>query len=194
MKLPLATASLLVLAALLMTGCGGGDSATGEAAKQQKVDWSLFPKGPTRQFIIPNGDNAVQTYGREGTPAERAAVSRVLHAWLRARAAKNWAKDCSYLSRYYIKMITADAHSDSKGKVSGCAATLAYFKGNASGDFANNLPGQIQSLRVGRGEGRGEAEAYAQYHGNDGKDWVVPVTRENGEWRVANAKPFNRLN
>jgi hypothetical protein len=177
---------IVTLLVVLTTGCGNGGS-TSEADTPAKPA-KLYPwlKGPTRQFLIRGGDNVVQTYGREGTRAERKQASRTIAAWMRARAAKHWAVDCRYFSRAYVKELTVDAHSVSKGKVKTCAGALAYFGSKASGDLVNNLSGPIDSLRVGSGHG------YAQYHGREGSDWVIPVEHENGEWRIARATPVSR--
>lgn len=179
--------ALGLLVAVLLAGCGGGGSTT-SAAKEKTVDWSEFPPGPTRQFVVPGGDNAVQTFGREATPAERKQASATIAAWMRARAVQAWAKDCSYFSRYYTKNITKDAHSVTNGRVKSCPEALAYFKHDASGDYVNTFKGTtVASLRIGEGHG------YAQYHGNDGKDWIVPVNRENGKWKVSAAAPLDRF-
>jgi hypothetical protein len=182
---PLLALGLLVAAVL--AGCGGGDSTT-SASNEKTVDWSIYPSGPTRQFIVPGGDNAVQTFGREATPAERKQASAIIAAWMRARAIPNWAKDCSYFSRGYTKNITTDAHSVTHGRVKSCPEALAYFKHAASGDYVNTFKGTtVASLRIGEGHG------YAQYHGNDGKDWIVPVENNNGEWKVSIATPIDRF-
>ena len=182
-----ALALMLILAAALAAGCGGGGSTT-SAAKEKTVDWSIYPPGPTRQFIVPGGDNAVQTFGREATPAERKQAAEIIAAWMRARAVQDWARDCSYFSPGYTKNITTDAHSVTNGRVKSCPEALAYFKHEASGDYVDNFKGTtVASLRVGEGHG------YAQYHGNDGKDWIVPVERSDGEWKVSIATPLDRL-
>lgn len=146
---------------------------------------------------MPGGDNVVQTFGQEATPKERAEATALLSAWLRARAAKDWGRDCSYFSRAYAKLIAEDAHGVTDGEVKEtCPAALAFFKGQASGNFVNTLSGgSIDSLRVGEGDGiDGPAQlGFAQYHGNDGKDWVVPLEREAGDWKVSKATPLNRL-
>lgn len=186
-KLSLAFA--LLLAALLVAGCGGSDSTTDSASKEETVDWSIYPPGPTRQFIIPGGDNAVQTFGREATAAERKQASETIAAWMRARAVQDWAKDCSYFGSGYTENITTDAHGVTHGRVKSCPEALAYFKHEASGDYVNNFKGTtVASLRIGEGHG------YAQYHGNDGKDWIVPVERNEGEWKVSIATPIGRSN
>jgi len=178
---------MLLVFAVGAVGCGG-DKATGEAettATQER----LYPwlKGPSREFLIRGGDNAVQTFGEEASKAEREQASAVISAWMKARAAQDWAKDCSYFSKHYIhQLITTDAMVVSGGKVKNCAQGLAFFGHKASGSYRNNLTGPIDSLRVN------EKQGYAQYHGNDGHDWVIAVERENGKWLVAIASPIGR--
>lgn len=186
----LGSASALILLILLLSGCGAssGGSTAGSSTSAAFYPWI---KGPTRQFLEPGGDNAVQTFGEEGTKAEREQASRTIHAWLRARAAQDWKKDCSYFSRGYWKSITKDAHGVTHGKVKNCAQALAYFGHEASGDYVNNLRGPIVSLRVGVYNGQ-KNQGYAQYHGTDGKDWIVPVGREGERWMVAIASPIER--
>jgi hypothetical protein len=182
----LAWGAALVLAIALASGCGGGEASTvAEKAENER----LYPwlKGPTREFLIRDGDNAVQTYGREATRAERERASRVIAAWMRARVAQNWKKDCSYFSRQYRHNLVAnDAAVVSKGKVKNCAQALAFWGHQASGSYKNNLTGPIDSLRVGK------SHSYAQYHGDDGHDWIIVVEKEGGQWRLASTKPIGR--
>lgn len=176
----------LVVAMTLVAGCGSSGSSGAETTAKQEA---LYPwlKGPSREFLIRDGDNAVQTFGREATDAEREQASRVIHAWMKARAAKAWKRDCSYFSRRYIhELVATDATKVSRGKVKTCPQALAFFGPEASGNYKNNLAGPIDSLRVGEGHG------YAQYHGNDGHDWVIAVDREHGKWWVSIASPIGR--
>jgi hypothetical protein len=177
-------ACALTLLVVALSGCGSSSSS--EAARTEP---RLYPwlKGPTRQFLILNGDNAVQTFGREATKAEREQASRVILAWMKARAAQDWEKDCSYFSRAYIhSLVATDARRVTNGRVKNCPQALEYFGHKASGSYKNNLAGPIDSLRVGEGHG------YAQYHGNDGHDWVISVNREDGKWWVSIASPLGR--
>jgi hypothetical protein len=193
MKLGLSIVTAALAAAAL--GCGGGNSATADTAPGKP---RLYPwlKGPSREFLVPHGDNVVQTFGREGTAEERAEATALVAGWLRARAARDWKKDCSYFSRGYVGVITKDAHGVTGGRVKSCPEALAYFKQAASGDYVDTLRGStVASLRVGKGSaGEGESAylGYAQYHGNDGRDWIVPLERENGEWKIAHSRPFGR--
>lgn len=175
----------LAIVTMLVSGCGGGDSTT-VAEKEQELPYPWL-KGPSREFLIRDGDNAVQTFGREATKAEREQASEVIQAWMKARAAQDWAKDCSYFASEYIhNLVATDAMQVSGGKVKTCPQALAYFGHQASGSYKNNLTGPIDSLRVGEGHG------YAQYHGNDGHDWIIAVSREDGRWLISNATPIGR--
>jgi hypothetical protein len=175
--------SLLVAAG----GCGGGsDSTTGSDDEASRpYPWV---KGPSREFLVPKGDNVVQTYGREATKAEREQASRVITAWMRARAAKDWVNDCRQMSASYRRtLVQEDAFHVSNGKVTNCPEALAYFGPEASGDGKNTLTGPIDSLRIEAGFG------YAQYHGSDGRDWIVPMNKEKGKWKVSIAAPIDRM-
>ncbi len=176
------------LLAAVAVGCGGGgDSTTGSEDKEVSRPYP-WVKGPSREFLVPEGDNVVQAYGREATKAEREQASRVIEAWMRARAAKDWEEDCRYMSRAYRRaLVQEDAFHVTDGRVKNCPEALAYFGPEASGDGKNTMTGPIDSLRVEGGQG------YAQYHGNDGRDWIVPMDRENGAWKVATASPIDRM-
>jgi hypothetical protein len=172
--------------ALALTACGGG-SDTGEAETNPE---RIYPwvEGPTREFLVVDGDNAVQLFGREATVGERAQASKLIDRWMRARAAKDNAKECVYLARSFASELVADATNVSEGKVTTCPQTLAYFGTSVGGvnHLDNTMTGPIDSLRIEGGQG------YGQYHGNDGNDYIVPMAREDGEWKVSTAAPFDR--
>lgn len=175
---------LLSLVAATAFGCGSGDSNTVENGDLEVY----YPKGPTREFFVVGGDNAVQLFGREAAVGERAQASKLINRWMRARAAKDHAMECVYLARSFVSEFVVEATSVSKGKVTTCSQALAYF-GTAAGGvnhFDDTTTGPIDSLRIENGQG------YAQYHGNDGHDYIVPMMREDGKWTVSTASPFDR--
>ncbi len=180
--LVLAGAALSALG-IAIPGCGENSGVI----KSETDPLGKYPPGPTREFINPGGDNVAQVFGREASMAERKEVSSVIHSWMRARVARDWSRDCSYLSRSFIKEIVKDAQRTSRGKATTCPAALAFFGTAASGRLVNTLSGPIDSLRVGEGMG------YAQYHGREGQDWIIPMAREEGRWWVDIAAPINRL-
>lgn len=185
---------MLVLA-LGAIGCGD-DASTGAGPGETTGEERPFPRvnGPTREFLVPDGDNIVQLFGEEASAAEREKASRVIHAWMKARVAEDWATDCKYLSQGYLEGLVADATGVSQGKATNCPQALAFFGDDASGTSGNTLTGPIDSLRVRDAvvvEGTVEKEAYAQWHGPE-RDWVLPLTREDGVWKVSSASPLDR--
>jgi hypothetical protein len=176
-------AVLLLALAIFALGCGDDSSTGAEATKPER----LYPRvhGPSREFLIPGGDNIVQFFGQEASPAEREAASRVVHAWMKARVAKNWAEDCKYLSRGFIRGLVADASQVSHGKATNCPQTLAFFGPGASGTSGNTLTGPIDSLRVRA------HRAYAQWHGPE-EDWILPMRKEGDQWKVESATALER--
>jgi hypothetical protein len=178
-------AGAFILSMLLVySGCGSDSGSTETSAKPKR----LYPRvhGPAREFLIPGGDNAVQFFGQEATAAERVEVSHVVHPWMRARVAEDWAKDCKYLSRVYARTLINDARGVSGQGEANCAQALDFFGDEASGTSGETLTGPIDSLRV-----RG-VKAFAQWHGPHGIDWVLPLRNEEGVWKVELAAPVER--
>jgi len=181
------SAAALLLVAVVLASCGG-DESTGASGGDEEERLYPWVKGPSREFLVPRGDNAVQTFGREATKAEREQASRVIAVYMRAREAEDFEKACSQYSRPYAAEMFRDANDVSGGKVKNCAQALAYFGPKALGqNYENNLTGPVDSLRIEEGRG------YAQYHGNDGRDWVLSVEREDGKWWVALSAPADRM-
>jgi hypothetical protein len=178
---------LLIALVVLAVGCGGDASTGGAADETDGEPERLYPsvRGPGREFLIPDGDNLVQTFGDEASAGELAKASRVVQAWMKARVAKDWAEDCKYFSRSYSSALVKDAHGVTNGRVKSCPGALNYFGPNASGTSGNTLTGSIDSLRV-----RGP-RAYAQWHGPE-EDWVLPMRIEDGVWKVESASPLER--
>jgi len=174
--------------AMILPGCGGGDATTDDSAAAAKVRYH-WVKGAAREFLVPGADNVTQAYGREASVGEREQASKLIHAWMSARAVTDWKRDCEYFSHSYARRLTADAHSVTGGRVKTCAQALAHFGpiAAASGNCKNTLDGPIDSLRIESGLG------FAQYHGSDHKDYVISMQKEDGKWAVSNARPFGRF-
>jgi hypothetical protein len=177
--------ALLVLLAVFATGCGDSNNSGATTQKQERIYPNVH--GPTREFLIRDGDNIVQFFGHEATTVQRKAVSEVIRGWMRARAAAAWAKDCTYMHSGYRQDLVKDAHGVSGGKVRNCPQALAFFGPSASGNLKNTYAGEsVVSLRLR------ESRGYAQYHGNDGHDWIVAVAKDGGQWKVTTAAPLGR--
>lgn len=182
----LAGGLLLLLLLAAIGGCGS-DSGTG-GGETETEPTRMYPRvhGPSREFLIPGGDNAVQFFGQEASAAEREKASRVIHAWMAARVAENWKADCTYLSAGYSRTLVNDARTVSQGKATTCPQALGFFGEGASGTSGNTLTGPIDSLRV-----KGK-RAFAQWHGPKRIDWALPMKIEGGTWKVESASPIER--
>jgi hypothetical protein len=179
---------LLLVLLVFAVGCGEDSSSGSGQEETSGKPQRMYPRlhGPSREFLIPGGDNVVQFFGQEAPAGEREEVSRIIHAWMRARVAEDWAADCKYLSHVYSRRITNDARSVTSGKVTNCPQALDYFGPEASGTSGNTLTGPIDSLRV-----RG-VRAFAQWHGPHQIDWILPLRNEDGTWGIEGASPADR--
>jgi hypothetical protein len=174
--------ALALVAALVGTGCGS-DSGGGSSSSAEKV---AYPEGPSREFYVPGGDNLIQFYGREASAAESERASSSIEAWMRARAAGDWAEVCRYSDGATVDYAIRTASEITKRKIKDCRKAMAVVFARTERLPANTMTGPIDSLRVGEGRG------YAQYHGREGRDWIVPVTHEDGEWKPATFDPIDR--
>ena len=169
----------VIVLLVFASGCGGSEST---APVDTTTGSSARAATPTKKKGDFRGPQA--RFGHESSTAERAQASQMVQGWLRARAATDWAADCSYFSRRYRHVLVAeDAASVSNGEVKNCPQALAFFGIAASGDYQNTLSGSIDSFRVGGTQG------IALYHGTDGNDWAVPMEKEGGKWWIAISLP-----
>jgi hypothetical protein len=64
-----------------------------------------------------------------------------------------------------------------------CAEALEAAAQKASNSLKNTMVEPLAALRV---NGK---QAFAFYHGAKGKDYVIPMEKEGGEWKVAALLP-----
>jgi hypothetical protein len=172
---------LLVALALALVGCGssGGGAATG-ATKASSTGSSTV----ARDFLVPGeGPEQLAAAGEEAPASEREIVSRVVEENSRARAGKNYSKQCATLARETITRLELAVRGQGFGK--GCVNSLrgAALEVPAS-VLANTMSGPIGALRLVK-----PSEGYALYHGNNGHDYYVQVVPEGKKWKVAMLVP-----
>jgi hypothetical protein len=174
--------ALILVVALFVAGCGGGESTSTVATGSREG----YPKGPTRQFLTPGSDNTVQEFGREAAPAERMQASKTVAAWLLARVRGDWAEACSYMHAKIAAQAGRLGSTVTGKHITGCPQGLAAV--TRGGETPrDNLKSGVASLRIQAGRG------YAQYHGKEGRDWVLAVRREHGTWKIADFFPIERF-
>ena len=180
-----AYALALVLAMAISVGCGGGGSSTATSHGDNTVTRASGrgavqnDTGAGDGFIVPGGDNSIQRFGQEATAAERKAASEVLESYLQARASEQFVEECIYLARTAVEPLEKLAPSAPRGCV---VALNALGIGASTGSDA--MIGPVGSLRIGEGR------AFALYHGRGGIDYVMPMVKESGAWKVASLAPI----
>jgi hypothetical protein len=159
-----------VLMAALAVGCGNSGSSSSTSAG-----------GSSAEFIKPGSKNVAAEFGKEANDAEREAASQVLEGNLQARAAGNWAAQCSSLSAAVQKELEVSPTVVGGGKPVSCAKSLetqAKPESATKEVRANTMTGSVAVLRV-----KGN-KAFALYHGTQGKDYAIPMSKEAGIWKV----------
>jgi hypothetical protein len=161
-----------VLMAALAVGCGGSDSSSSSEASDG---------GSSAEFIKSGSKNVAAKFGKEAGDAEREAASQVLEGNLQARAAGNWAAQCSSLSAAVQKELEVSPTVVGTGNPVSCAKSLetqAKPESATKEVRANTMTGPVAVLRV-----KGN-KAFALYHGTQGKDYAIPMSKEAGVWKV----------
>jgi hypothetical protein len=176
-KLLLAATTVVALIVLAM-GCGGGSSSSSSTAGSTREDPAgeasaefLHPKSPNNKYV---------KFGTEAPTAEREAASKVLEENLKAREEADFATQCATLNPATLEEV---ASPKEKGSAAAAACPKAVKEladplNRTRKIRADTLGGPIAALRM-----KGE-KAYALYHGNDKKDYLMPMEKENGVWKV----------
>jgi hypothetical protein len=190
-----------VVAALLgLAACGGGSSSSTTTsaasdpaprpaaatptqkpskAAQEQAKAERKAAGRAAPFVAPESDNSVPTFGEEAGAGERAGAEANLSAYLRARAAGEWAKACSLLATGVREGYEKLGASSSKGASPSCAAVLPALSKGA--DLTDPLTGHLLSLRVHG------ANAFALFYGPGHQQYMVPMNLEGAQWRPTQA-------
>lgn len=155
---------------------GGSSSASAHAA----VPPLKVSGGGSAQFRAKGGDNSIQNFGEESGESELQGAAEALHDFYVARGTEDWARACSYLTKSMAKQFEALASRSPQMKGKGCPAVL-----NA---LTRHLPPSIErqvtkvdavSLR------REDDQSFLIYRGEEGTVYAIPMTEEDGEWKVA---------
>jgi hypothetical protein len=169
-------ASLTAIAAVaLLIGCGGGgsstDPATTVATSSVEASNAFLKPGSTTNELV--------EFGKEGSKAEREAASAVLSRNLQAREKADFATQCATLSAQAVESVAVGKKGAAADKA--CPAklkALALPLSRTRPFRADPLAGEIDALRV---QG---VEAQALFHGSDGKDYAMPMSKEGVSWAV----------
>lgn len=181
----LAALALFVLFAVVVSACGGGGSSGGSSTKSADPNEAATHSAksePSLEFVGSGPNGKLATEGKESTVAEREEASRIVEEMERAREHRNWAGQCKTFSATYAE---STAEGAPKGGPETCAAAVeALARGEGKSVLDSTMIEPIAALRV-----IGQ-DAFAFYHGAKGKKYVIPLEKEDGEWRLVALKEF----
>jgi hypothetical protein len=181
----LAAASL----SLAVGGCGNGGSDTSGVSStssdsSQPTATTKSPESnsagsePSREFLSSGTNGGLAKIGHESSAAEREAASAVLEKSFEAREIGDWATQCSTLASSTIEQL--EKNSAVLGGTVSCPKVLkAQAAPVPPTELANTLTGPIDAFRINEG-----INGFAFFHGTGGKDFVIPLIKEGGEWKL----------
>jgi hypothetical protein len=124
------------------------------------------------------GDNSIQTYGVEGSAAERARFTALVQAYLHARAAGDWVEVCSLLAA----KPRAEQLRFAPG-AENCAQAMAFFAKDADpAVLREGAQIEVLSLRLD------PRIAFLIYRRPDGI-WATALEREADRWKIVSVTP-----
>jgi hypothetical protein len=157
----------LLCLGLLAVGCGGGSSSTSSSGSEAE---------PSAQFLKPKGKNTIAEFGEESTVEEREAAGAIVVKSLEARESGDWAAQCETLDQKGIEEIPgAKSHENCPKLLKVFASPLPSTKEIRK----DRLSGSIAAFRVKGDQG------YALFHGNNGKNYAIPLEKEAGSWKLS---------
>lgn len=179
--------------------------SAGEAKEPGPPASAFHPKphhdsgGGSSQFIQKGADNSIQEYGQEASEPELQEAAESLHGFLDARAERNWAAACGYLSKDVVDSFEHIAEMARKAteakqlpagtiKGKGCAAALDALSSRLpTSNLHEAAIANVGALRV-----KGD-QAFLIYRGAQGVVAAIQVIREAGAWKVGalNGIPLN---
>jgi len=193
----------LAIALVAAAGCGGSSSSSTEAgtsaasaAGTQPTTTAQLPASdraeaeakvnatkpdlgsPSEVPQAKGGDNSIQGFGAEASPAERLAAARVLSAYLEAYANGDAKTACALLASGVTQLLERGL-STAGGSAVSCTQAMARLTSNITAAQRDQVArARVLSLRVGGDR------AFAIYRGTGNQFLALPMAKEGGAWRV----------
>lgn len=170
---------LMVLLAVLATGCGSSDSTASENSTKS-ASTSTTESEPAPKFGTRPGADIVN-FGEEASRPERETAFVVLERSYRARAAGNWVTQCDLMTVEQAEEVRETTEPDGT-----CASGLriqASPLAKTKAFRAYPIKGPIEAFRVKGNRG------YVLYRGKDGSKYAVAMKKEGEKWLVNDLIP-----
>lgn len=156
----------------------GKGGSSGKSVKEVETPLKVSGGG-SAQFRTKGGDNSVQEFGGESDESELREAAEVVHGFYVSRAAEEWDKACSYLSKSNIEQLEQLANQASQSQGADCATILKAF--------TRPLPASVEReiTTVDAGSLRREGEqGFLIYYGAGHVKYAMPLREEGGAWKV----------
>lgn len=162
------------------SGSGGGEGSSAKSASDFTPKHHNDSGGGSKKFRVKGGDNSVQDFGKEAASSEFDAAAIALHNFLDARAEWNWAAACEYMSKSMVKSFEQLASRSKQMKEQSCAEILEALTNPAAKQLLKEeaAKANVGSLRI---EGD---RSFVIYTGLEGTIMAMPMTNEDGAWKV----------
>lgn len=183
--------ALIVAGLAVMIGCGGGSSSnsdstspptstsdSGATTAPQNTESPSSASEPSKEFLSNGKNGQLATIGKESSAAEREAASLALEENLDARAAGDWQTQCETLAASAVEQFE-QAGSTLTPKTSCAKGLEEQAQSLPAFARANTMTGPIDAFRINQG-----INGFAFYHGTRGQDYVIPLIKQDGEWKV----------
>jgi hypothetical protein len=136
--------------------------------------------GGSAQFRTKGGDNSIQEFGDESDESELQEAAEVVHGFYVSRAAEEWEKACSYLSKSNQEQLEQLANQSPRSKGADCATVLKAF----TRPLPASVDREITTVDAGSLRREGE-QGFLIYYGAGHVKYAMPLREEGGAWKVA---------
>jgi hypothetical protein len=140
--------------------------------------------GGSAPFRTPAGDNSIPNYGAEASKSQQAEATAALRTYLEARESGDWSTACATMGATVQSQVEVLAKV-SKPAIKGCEeayATVSAYE--PTKERTNPLVGGLAALRL-----KGD-KAFALFLGPGRQQYMMPMVREGGAWKVNQAAPI----
>jgi hypothetical protein len=156
------------------------DSASSGSKSVKGVETPLkVSGGGSGQFRTKGGDNSIQEFGDESDESELQEAAEVVHGFYVSRAAEEWDKACSYLSKSNIEQLEQLANQAPKSMGADCATVLKAF----TRPLPATVEREITTVDAGSLRRDGE-QGFLIYYGAGHVKYAMPLRDEGGTWKV----------
>lgn len=173
-------AAVALLAAMLLSSCGGADSPAGVATGPLRIS-----SGGIAAFREPGANNSLEEYGHEATRVELEQAAANVHAYLAAVTSEEWRAACAAVSRELVRSLGRVFKSGERPASQSCAEMI---RGSA-GSEAPLADTPYKSSEVDAGSLRIEGDTGFLFFNAVAGGLQILVLREGGKWKVDSPYP-----